>query len=325
MVGLVTRGLDMKSGEVKLFEGIRNFSSVAILAGIILSLIFSQVLGESSMQWQVVIAIAALAIGIPHGALDHLVTLPKSRPLVMAGFIAIYVLIAIVAVIAILEFNVVGFIFVLVMSAVHFGIGDAAFISELDRRQPVSVRLPRAIYAISAGSIPVLIPLVNSASTDALAQVNPSLVDWHQGYDQEILTVVITIACISIARLIVRKRIREAADIGLLLALALLTPPLIAFALYFGCWHAMRHTARLTLSLETSQRAYASGNIRSAFLKAVLPGIPALVGTFFIAAILAIRGQEFSDDFFWMALVVVWALTVPHMAVTAKLDRNALT
>ena len=325
MVGLVTRGLDMKSGEVKLFEGIRNFSSVAILAGIILSLIFSQVLGESSMQWQVVIAIAALAIGIPHGALDHLVTLPKSRPLVMAGFIAVYVFIAIVAVIAILEFNVVGFIFVLVMSAVHFGIGDAAFISELDRRQPVAVRLPRAIYAISAGSIPVLIPLVNSASTDALAQVNPSLIDWHQGYDQEILTVVITIACISIARLIVRKRIREAVDIGLLLALALLAPPLIAFALYFGCWHAMRHTARLTLSLESSQRAYESGNIRSAFLKAVIPGIPALVGTFFIAAILAIRGQEFNDDFFWMALVVVWALTVPHMAVTAKLDRNALT
>ena len=103
MVGLVTRGLDMKSGEVKLFEGIRNFSSVAILVGIILSLVFSQVLGESSMQWQVVIAIAALAIGIPHGALDHLVTLPKSRPLVMAGFIAVYVLIAIVAVIATLE------------------------------------------------------------------------------------------------------------------------------------------------------------------------------------------------------------------------------
>lgn len=315
----------MKSGELKLFEGIRSFSSFAILAGIILSLIFSQVLGENSMQWQVVIAIVALAIGIPHGALDHLVTLPKSRPIVMACFIAIYVLVAIVAVVAILNFNVVGFVFVLVMSAVHFGIGDAAFISELDRRRPVAVRLPRAIYAVSAGSIPVLIPLVNSASTDALAQVNPSLINWHQGYDQEILTVVITIACISIARLIVRKRIRDAADIGLLLALALLTPPLIAFALYFGCWHAMRHTARLTLSLETSQRAYVAGNTRSAFLRAVIPGIPALVGTFFIAAILAIRGQEFNDDFFWMALVVVWALTVPHMAVTAKLDLNALT
>ena len=315
----------MKSDEVKLFDAIRSFSSIAILAGVALSLIFSQILGESSMQWQVAIAVAALAIGIPHGALDHLVTLPKSRPLVMAGFISIYVMVAIVAVIAILNFNVIGFIFVLVMSAVHFGIGDAAFVSEIDRRRPTSIRLPRAIYAISAGSIPVFIPLVNSASTDALAQVNPALIDWHQGYDQEILTAVITIACISIARLTVRKRYREAVDIGLLLALALLTPPLIAFALYFGCWHAMRHTARLTLSLETSQRAYEDGNLRSAFLKAVIPGLPALLGTFFIAGVLAIRGQEFTDDFFWMALVVVWALTVPHMAVTAKLDRRALT
>jgi Brp/Blh family beta-carotene 15,15'-monooxygenase len=315
----------MKSGEVKLFASIRSFSSVAILAGIFLSLLFSQLLGENSMNWQVAIAIVALAIGIPHGALDHLVTLPKSRPLVMAGFITVYVLVAIVAVIAILNFNVIGFIFVLVMSAIHFGIGDAAFISELDRRRPATMRLPRAIYAISAGSIPVFIPLVNSASADALAQVNPTLVNWHQGYDQEILTAVITVASISIARLMVRKRYREAVDIGLLLALALLTPPLIAFALYFGCWHAMRHTARLTLSLETSQQAYAEGDTRSAFLKAVIPGIPALLGTFFIASVLAIRGQEFTDDFFWMALVVVWALTVPHMAVTAKLDRSALT
>jgi Brp/Blh family beta-carotene 15,15'-monooxygenase len=315
----------MKSGEVKLFEGIRSFSSVAILAGIILSLIFSQILGESSMQWQVAIAIAALAIGIPHGALDHLVTLPKSRPLVMAGFITIYVLVAIVAVIAIVNFNVIGFIFVLVMSAVHFGIGDAAFISELDRRRPVSVRLPRAIYAISAGSIPVLIPLVNSASTDALAQVNPALINWHQGYDQEILGGVSGFAVVAIVTLFFLRRKRESLDLALLLALALIAPPLIAFALYFGCWHAMRHTARLTLSLETSQRAYADGNTRSAFLKAVIPGIPALVGTFFIAGVLAIRGEEFTDDFLWMALVIVWALTVPHMAVTAKLDRSALT
>jgi Brp/Blh family beta-carotene 15,15'-monooxygenase len=288
-------------------------------------LIFSQTLGESSMQWQVAIAIAALAIGIPHGALDHLVTLPKSRPLVMAGFIAIYVLVAIVAVIAIVNFNVIGFIFVLVMSAVHFGIGDAAFISELDRRRPASVRLPRAIYAISAGSIPVLIPLVNSASTDALAQVNPALINWHQGYDQEILGGVSGFAAVAIVILFFLHRKRESLDLLLLLALALTAPPLIAFALYFGCWHAMRHTARLTLSLETSQRAYADGNTRSAFLKAVIPGIPALLGTFFIAGVLAIRGEEFTDDFFWMALVVVWALTVPHMAVTAKLDRSALT
>jgi beta-carotene 15,15'-dioxygenase len=68
------------------------------------------------------------------------------------------------------------------------------------------------------------------------------------------------------------------------------------------------------------------GNLRRVFLSRCATWItPALVGTFVIAGVLALLGNEFNDDFFWMALVVVWALTVPHMAVTAKLDRSALT
>jgi len=315
----------MRDLEYRLFSQVRAFSSIAVIIAITLSVIFSQFLGESSIQWQIVIAVIALAIGIPHGALDHLVTLPKSKPLVMALFVAIYVLVAIVAVIAILEFNVVGFIFVLLMSATHFGIGDAAFINEMDRRGGRKAKLPRALYAIAAGSTPVLIPLVNSASTDALSQVNPALIDWHQGFDQEILYAVTSFAIIAIVTLFFLHRKRESLDIALLLSLALITPPLIAFAVYFGCWHAMRHTARLTLTLDSSQRAFESGDSQLAFSRAVLPGLPALAGTFLIAGVLAVLGNDFSDDFFWMALVVVWALTVPHMAVTAKLDRSALT
>ncbi|MFM9151798.1 MAG: Brp/Blh family beta-carotene 15,15'-dioxygenase [Candidatus Planktophila sp.] len=315
----------MKASESRLFSSVRTFSSSAVAAVIVLSLIFSQTFGESSMNWQVVIAIAALAIGIPHGALDHLVTVPRSRPRTMALFIAVYVLVAIIAVIAILQFNVIGFILVLLMSAIHFGIGDAAFINEIDRRSGQTIKLPRTIYAICAGSIPVFIPLVNSLSTDALAQVNPALIDWHQGFDQEILSGVSALGIAGIFFLLLRKRRREALDISLLLILALTAPPLIAFAIYFGCWHAMRHTARLTLALNSSQVAYKDDNLKKAFLSAVIPGTPALVGTFLIAAVMAAIGTEFTDDFFWMALVVVWALTVPHMAVTAKLDRAALT
>lgn len=315
----------MKDGQIRLFSSVRTFSSAAVATVITLSLIFSQAFGESSMHWQVIIAIAALALGIPHGALDHLVTLPRSKATTMALFIVIYVLVAVIAVIAILEFNVIGFILVLLMSATHFGIGDAAFINEIDRRSGQRIKLPRTIYALCAGTIPVFIPLVNSASTDALAQVNPALIDWHQGFDQEILSGVTALGIAGIFFLTLRKRRREALDISLLLVLALTAPPLIAFAVYFGCWHAMRHTARLTLSLDSSQAAYKDGNLKKAFVAAVIPGTPALVGTFVIAAIMAAIGTEFTDDFFWMALVVVWALTVPHMAVTAKLDRAALT
>jgi Brp/Blh family beta-carotene 15,15'-monooxygenase len=315
----------MQENVVALFKRVRLFSTISVILGILLSILFSDLLGESSMGWQVVIAVIALAIGIPHGALDHLVTLPKAQPKKMAIFIVVYVAVAVIAVIGILTFNTIGFILVLFMSAVHFGIGDAAFISEIDRRTGIERKLNRWFYIPAAGFTPVFIPLVNSASTEALASVNPALINWHQGFDSQILFVVTAFAVLAILVMIVGKRNREVLDLSLLLLLAHLAPPLIAFAVYFGCWHAMRHTARLTLSLPRSLENLNQGNLRNAFSQAVIPGLPALIGTFVVAGAMALSGRDFSDEFFWMALVVVWALTVPHMVVTAKLDRAALT
>jgi Brp/Blh family beta-carotene 15,15'-monooxygenase len=315
----------MQENAVVLFQRVRLFSTISVTLGILLSLLFSDLLGEGSMGWQVVIAVIALAIGIPHGALDHLVTLPKAEPKKMAAFIVVYVAVAVVAVVGILQFNTIGFIIVLFMSAIHFGIGDGAFISEIDKRSKTERKLNRWFYIPAAGFTPVFIPLVNSASTQALASVNPALINWHQGFDSEILFTVTSFAVLAIVVMGLTKRYREALDLTLLLLLAHLAPPLIAFAVYFGCWHAMRHTARLTLSLPRSIENLDQGMLRKAFSNAVIPGLPALIGTFVVAGILALSGRDFSDEFFWMALVVVWALTVPHMVVTAKLDRAALT
>ena len=151
----------MQENAVVLFKQIRLFSSLAVAAGIALTLIFSELLNSSSMSWQVVIAVMALAIGIPHGALDHLVTLPKAQPAKMALFISIYVAVAVIAVVAILEFNVIGFIFVLFMSAIHFGIGDAAFISEIDKRTNPSRKINRWFYIPAAGFTPVFLSLIH--------------------------------------------------------------------------------------------------------------------------------------------------------------------
>ena len=315
----------MQKNAVVLFTRVRLFSTISVSLAILASLFFSGFLGQGSMGWQVIIAVVALAIGIPHGALDHLVTLPKAQPKKMALFIVVYVAVAIVAVIGILKFNTVGFILVLFMSAIHFGIGDAAFINEIDKRTDSASKLNRFFYIPAAGFTPVFIPLVNSASTEALASVNPALINWHRGFDSEILLAITAFTILAIGVMLIGKRYREVVDLTLLLLLAHLAPPLIAFAVYFGCWHAMRHTARLTLSLPRSIENLTQGMLRKSFSNAVIPGLPALIGTFIVAALLALSGRDFTDEFFWMALVVVWALTVPHMAVTAKLDRAALT
>lgn len=312
--------------ELDLFLKVRKFSRLAVGIAILASFAFSQVIESSDTTWQVIVALLALAVGIPHGALDHLVTLPKSAPLKMAGFIAIYVAVAVIAVIALLTWNVAGFIGVVIMSAVHFGIGDAAFISEIDRRSADPKPFPRYLYALAAGTLPVIIPLVSDKSAVALKRVNPALLNWHHGLNNDLLLWTMLLTAVALLRLIQKRRDAEAIDLVLLYLLAVTAPPLVAFAVYFGCWHAMRHTARLTLVLPRSQKAFTEGNSGKAFLGAIWPGLPALLGTFIVAAlIIAFRRDSFSDQFLWITLVVVWALTVPHMAVTARLDRKALS
>jgi Brp/Blh family beta-carotene 15,15'-monooxygenase len=312
--------------KLRVFSRIRTLSSAAVAVAILLSIIFSQWLGADSLNWQIVLATIALAVGIPHGALDHLVTLPRSAPIRMAIFIIIYVAIALLAIYAILKWNVWGFIFVVVMSATHFGIGDSAFLKELDSlKDQTGSRIPAWLYAPAAGLLPVMIPLVNNRSSEALTKVNESLVDWHQGYTTEIILAVAAITTLCLLGLLQRKRYRDALDIALLAALASIAPPLVAFAVYFGCWHALRHTARLTSLLPNSESAYLRGRGGQAFVAAVIPGLPALFGTIiFIAVLAGFSQQDLSDKFLWLTLVTIWALTVPHMVVTAKLDRAAL-
>ena len=312
--------------ELELFLKVRKFSRFAIGFAIVISFIFAQLIESSDITWQAVVALIALAVGIPHGALDHLVTLPRSSATKMAVFIFIYVAVAIAAVVALLTWSVIGFIGVVVMSAVHFGIGDAAFISEIDRRSVDRKPFQKYLYAAAAGTLPVVVPLVSEKSNSALEKVNPELLDWHQGLNNDLMLWTMVLTAVVLLRLVQKRRDGEAIDLVLLYLLAVTAPPLVAFAVYFGCWHALRHTARLTLTLPSSQAAFAEGNLKRAFIKAVLPGTPALIGTFVVAAAIVIfRGDSLDDQFLWVSLVVVWALTVPHMAVTARLDQKALS
>ena len=315
----------MNRTQSSLFGRVRLYSRIAVAVATLLSIIFSSSLGSESLNWQVVMAAVALGVGIPHGALDHLVTLKNAAPLKMTIFILIYVASALAAIWAILQWNVWGFIAVVLMSSLHFGIGDSAFIAELDRLENrVGSPIPVWAYAGAAGLLPVVIPLVNSRSTEALEKINSNLIDWHFGYTQEIQLAATAIAILSLIVLIVRKRYNEVLDLSLLAALALIAPPLVAFSVYFGCWHAMRHTARLTSLLPDSIKEYEQGSELGAFKAAVIPGLPALLGTIVFVVVLAVvSDQGISSSFLWLALVTVWALTVPHMIVTAKLDRAA--
>ena len=315
------------NGAKAVFDSVRNFSTLAVVFAILTSGILNFLEFGENLGWQIGFAVFALAIGIPHGAVDHLVALPATSKSKLIILILGYVAIAILAVLVILHWNKLGFQLVLAMSAFHFGFGDAAFIAEQDRLSGRRRMKPKTqnMFAISSGSIPVLIPLLNESTASALREINPLLIDWASNIAPQLKFLVAFFFVTTLVLLITEKRVREVIDLALLAALALVAPPLVAFAVYFGCWHAMRHTARLTLILPKAKSAAEKNNPLGSFFAAVIPGLPALFGTVLVALLIAIFDTTNIDaSYLWYLLVVVWALTVPHMMVTTKIDQKSL-
>jgi Brp/Blh family beta-carotene 15,15'-monooxygenase len=310
----------------RIYQGAGQFSRVmAALAVLIFTgLQFSNI--EISIKVQVVLAIIALAIGIPHGAIDHLITIPRDSTRRFIAFIAIYTLIAIIAALAIAQWNLIGFQLVALMSALHFGFGDSAYANETRAAAGKNgySNLAIASYAIPAGFLPVVLPLTDKRTFDVLEELNPALVNWAGTFTESLRSSTLTLAVFSILLLVVTRTYSLALDLVLLLALSFFAPPLVAFAVYFGFWHAVRHTARLVPKLPRATQKISSNAPLAVFFTAVIPGLYAIAGIFLLGIFFVARGTtEVSRDFLWIILVIIWALTVPHMATTAKFDLRA--
>lgn len=314
----------MSTSETTLLNNLRAISRYCILFGILTALAFAP-FGGIPLGWQIVMALVALTIGIPHGAVDHLITVHKTTSVRMALFLLGYLAVVGLAIWAILTANLLGFQAVVLMSAIHFGLGDAAFISELDARQQNTRKFPRVAYVLASGFTPVVIPLVSQQSTEALSAVNPELINWAGDLAPALFALMLAIAGAAVIWMLFARRMQEAVDLALLLTLSLSAPPLVAFAFYFGLWHALRHTGRLSLEFKKSQVQHKLGKSWKAFGEAVFAGAPALAIVIGFTVFLGLsRGFDLGQQLLWYLLVVIWALTVPHMALTLKLDVRAL-
>ena len=219
--------------------------------------------------------------------------------------------------------NLVGFQLILVISALHFGFGDGAFKSEWNESRGIAKdSFPKlCAYALPAGFLPVILPLTDPRALAALNRINPEIADWSGSLNQSLRNLTLALALVGFLFLLLIKNFQSSIDLLLLITLSLLTPPLIAFAVYFGCWHAVRHTARLVPKLPKAISFAHSGNSFKAFLSAVIPGLYAVVGSIFMAfGLMVFRPEYFDTGLLWTVLVIIWALTIPHMLTTAKFD-----
>jgi beta-carotene 15,15'-dioxygenase len=270
--------------------------------------------------------VAGFLVGLPHGAVDHLVPgwvgLTRGGPRTMVAILAAYLAAAVGAWTALTLAGPVAVLALLALSVLHFGLGDVM----ADPAVAPGLRGSSAAAAVLArGGAVVVLPVARwPAQTDrvlgALDPRVPALLG--PGTRAALLGVLLGCALVAVVDALRRRRNRDAAEIAVLLALFAVVPPIAAFGVYFGGWHALRHTARLLAADPANADDLAAGHWRrplGRFARAAAAPTAAVLTALAGLLLLAAR-----PGLLVPVLTVLLALTVPHVVVVAVLDHAAL-
>ncbi len=268
----------------------------------------------------VVVVVVVAALGIPHGAVDHLVaeaivspSQASSRRRFMRNYVLAMLAVGSVWLVA-PAFALVGF---LALSVHHFGQSDLA-----DLGLPAT---RATVVQWSRGLLLVGLPLVAhlgavSPVIERLGGGDPSSWTWLADRSMIVATVLVAqhvAAGWTVTRGLVSRSTlgREAVAVAALTALFLMADPLLAFAVYFGLWHSLTHLFVLADVLGTGP----------APLRSILRLAAPLTATSVVVLVLVVLGAVVADrvDLIVPAVFVfVSMLTLPHMVTVERLWRR---
>ena len=257
------------------------------------------------------VALAAVTlIGLPHGAMDAAVALALGYGRNvgrMAVFVLAYLVLAAVVVGFWIMAPVLALAIFLLISMVHFGLGDT------EAHNP----LHKYVQMIAHGSVvTVAIPFWHRQDVSAVFEMISGPHDWLWPVI-DAAAVISILAGIAYAVLALRQpglRRGFAEWLGLMAVVAVL-PPLVGFALYFTLVHTPRHVLRISHALKA--RDLPGWGMTAGFTVATW----ALA----VAAWLLLAGRIGGDA---ASLQIVFiglaALTVPHMILIDGVFRPGL-
>lgn len=284
----------------------------------------------------VVVAGVGLLLGVPHGAVDHLLPSPRTgrrpRSRALAGFVGAYlaVTLAFVAFSVVLPAAALA-VFVLV-SLVHFGTADIAY----NRRRRGSVRpsgpdnrADLVVQTVAYGgcmSALFFLRWPQEVGT-VLAFVGPA-----DGPLAAALRAIgyLTLAAVAatVLRHVRRGAYLEAAELGVLVLAACTAPPLVAFGVYFAAWHALRHSARVWPALPGLPALVVERRYGRAGALGMLHVLPATIGAYLVlvlAFLAAGAGGSYSHPGMLLVGAVLTGITVPHVGLILRYDRQLLS
>ncbi|MEQ8927445.1 MAG: Brp/Blh family beta-carotene 15,15'-dioxygenase [Fulvivirga sp.] len=260
--------------------------------------------------------VTIIVIGIPHGALDHVIEFKNANPsrIQLVKFYAIYISLIVVVCASWYLFPQLSFLVFIAISAYHFGQSQLYYF-------PVKGILSQ-LYFLSWGM--ALLAMIIFTNIDECLIIFKSL-EWLNTTQLNssfwlILLASSSVLWFTMSLVYFLTGVVKFKDIGkevLLLAMfcaiSLTSNAVITFTIYFGIWHSFRS---LILTFKSIKEDV--GNSIVQFIKAALP--------FSIAGIVFLGlGYYFSFQFdlgisiYMIFIIIISTLTVPHLFVMNRL------
>ena len=272
-----------------------------LFAAIVPFLLGLLLLFQPPLIWQI-IALGPLValLGLPHGALDHrvasalwpLITL-RDHAMFIAGYIGLAIAVVVLWIIA----PGIALGAFLIYSALHFSDDWRAEVG-LWQSLPLGISVIALPALVFQSDVAVLFGFLTAESTATLFAA---------------LLHKTAIAAIFVSALCLVVNLRRApwvtVEYALLVATALITPPLLYFVVYFCLLHSPRHFLLTADHLKLTP------------LQALRATWPILMSTLAMAAlgalVLAVLTPAFEPATLQIVFIGLAALTVPHMLLTA--------
>ncbi len=300
----------------------RIYGSVlaATVATILASAIGLIPLGTSAF---VILMVAVVVTGIPHGAIDHVVAAElyglSASFRDQAKFYGFYL--ALMAVYGALWFVLPAWCLAafLLMTMYHFGQADLAY-WELPPVQARTAYLSRGLLLMG---LPIAaFPEIVDPIFFAIGGIH--IADWAilSGAPATTLAAIVGQHALVLGGLALASRVdvptkggREAVNLAVLSALFIFVHPLVAFAVYFGLWHSLGHILELIRFFRTE-----GGDVTtlSAFYqKAALYTVVSFVGLGALYA--ATQSFGLQDQMIALLFILISIMTLPHMIIVERL------
>ena len=296
-------------------------------------------------QWQFVPFIVGMVfLGLPHGAMDHLVVpFDKGRPLTAVYFALFFsgylgLTLAYLAFWHALPTLALGVF--LVMSWLHWGQGDAWARHVFFGRPAPTSRVRAGLVWAVRGALPIILPPL--AFPAVFQSFTQGMLTWYGlGNQQWTLTLPVRIAGFGVLGVLAacyawaawreggpnqrRAFWADMFEVCLLAVLFVRVPPILAVGAYFCVWHAVRHIARLMLLDPVAQTWLAEGRLGRSIARTARLSLPlTLAALALLGGLYAFQPHRAADagSFVYFYLSLIAALTFPHFLLVLWMDRR---